>query len=107
MPNLFTDLPLCHQQSESFKTLLSYANVTIERIVSASFCEGEWMKQEHDEWVVLLQGDAELEFSHHHTTLHSGDYLFIPAHEAHRVVKTSTKALWLAVHISVPDDPPA
>ena len=106
MHNLFTDLPSCSKQSESFETLLSCRNVTIERIVSASFCEGEWMTQAHDEWVVLLQGEAELEFSHQHMMLQSGDYLFIPALTSHRVVKTSKQALWLTVHINAPSDHP-
>ncbi|RUM65749.1 MAG: cupin [Sulfurimonas sp.] len=98
--NLFSDLLPCPRYGESFETLLSCKNVTIERIVSVSFHNGEWMEQDHDEWVVLLQGDAILEIVTTQVTLRSGDYRFIASRTPHRVVHTSPQALWLAVHIT-------
>lgn len=74
----------------------------IERIVS----EGQvspadfWYDQSEFEWVIVLQGDAELEFMNHgRIKLSSGDWVYIPAHEKHKVTYTSVnpKCVWLAV----------
>ncbi len=100
MGNIFKNLPQCEQFEESFEKLLSHKNISIERIVSKSFKNGSWMLQNHDEWVVLLKGDALLEFKDRNVSLKSGDYILIKSHEAHRVLNTSESALWLAIHIT-------
>ncbi len=100
MGNIFENLPKCEQHEESFEQLLSHKNISIERVVSKSFKNGSWMLQDHDEWVILLQGDALLEFKDRNINLKSGDYILIKAREAHRVLNTSESALWLAVHIT-------
>ncbi len=47
---------------------------------------GEWYDQDTDEWVILLQGEAILSYADgSETNLTPGDYLFIPAHQKHRV----------------------
>jgi cupin 2 domain-containing protein len=58
--------------------------------------------QTHDEWVVVLQGQAKLWLETlGEVTLNSGDYLLIPKQVKHRVTYTSKKpqTLWLAIHI--------
>lgn len=88
---------------EIFETLHQSDKVTIERILSkrASSPPGSWFDQETDEWVVLLKGEAVLQFeSGNNRTLKTGDYLFIPKHLKHRVESTSADALWLAVHLN-------
>ena len=87
---------------ELFQTLAD-GSATIERIVSAghSTPEGEWYDQEKDEWVILLQGDAVLRFGNNELiNLKSGDYIFIKAHNRHRVEYTSSspQCVWLAIH---------
>lgn len=77
----------------------------IERIISKghSTPEGEWYDQDQDEWVLLLQGKAVLSFEDNSTiNLASGDYLYIPAHERHRVEWTDPNGdcIWLAIHIN-------
>lgn len=89
-------------EKELFENLFKKGNCKIERIVSSghSTPPDQWYDQELDEWVILLQGNARIEFLNSETTsLKSGDYLFIPAHKKHRVVFTSTEPLciWLAV----------
>lgn len=98
--NLPPDLP----DEESFEPLFSNPNVLIERIISTGQTTrpGEWYNQERDEWVVLLQGEAKLGYTDGSTKiLASGDWIFIPAHQKHRVEYTSTHppCIWLAVHI--------
>jgi cupin 2 domain-containing protein len=63
--------------------------VAIERIVSTGQATpaGEWLQQDRDEWVVLVEGEAELAY-------------VIPAGERHRVewTRRDPPCIWLAVH---------
>jgi cupin 2 domain-containing protein len=98
--NLFaglTDL----DSGEAFDELLRCRNVRIERIASSAAPDPILYDQVQDEWVCLLQGEAELWIDGETVTLRAGDYRFIAAHVPHRVLRTSAnpQALWLAVHI--------
>jgi cupin 2 domain-containing protein len=90
---------------EDITTLLTTANVRIERIVSTGQASppGFWYDQDEAEWVVLLTGGAGLRFDSETEVreLRPGDYLHIPAHARHRVEWThpSEPTVWLAVHI--------
>ena len=99
--NLFSvpaDLP----HGELFERLAGSGDVLVERIVSSgqSTPDGEWLVGERDEWVVLLQGDAELAFDDSTAALRPGDHVLIPAGSRHRVERTSVDppCVWLAVH---------
>ncbi|NLF44024.1 MAG: cupin domain-containing protein [Bacteroidales bacterium] len=77
----------------------------VERIVSEGHttAEGQWYDQITDEWVLLMQGKAILEFMNDESIeLHEGDYYFIPAGMKHRVSYTSSepKCIWLAIHFN-------
>lgn len=77
--------------------------VAIERIVSTGQATpaGEWLEQERDEWVVLLDGEAELAYEDgSRVRLGSGDHVVIPAGTRHRVEWTRPEppCIWLAVH---------
>lgn len=105
MNNLFDlpkDLPTAAQE-EIFEQLLSRPNLKIERIVSNGQKTevGKWYEQEAAEWVVLLQGEAKLQYEDgKEIGLKAGDYLLIPPMEKHRVSYTSTEppCIWLAIH---------
>jgi cupin 2 domain-containing protein len=102
MTNIF-DLPSSLPNKELFESLVSTDNILIERIISTGQVTptGEWYDQEQDEWVILLQGEASLAYADgNHLKLTAGDYLFIPAHQKHRVEYTSSEppCIWLAVH---------
>jgi cupin 2 domain-containing protein len=97
------DKYVSNSEKEMFEILLSGNNFKVERIVSAGHItpEGEWYDQPLDEWVLLIQGQARLEFDNNEIIeLKSGDYLLLPAHSRHRVAFTSTepKCIWLAIH---------
>ena len=99
--NIF-ELPLKLPQQELLETLLQNDRVTIERIVSTGQVtpSGEWYDQERDEWLVVLQGEGELSYTDgSRIKLNVGDYLFIKAHQKHRVEYTSTEppCIWLTV----------
>ncbi len=84
--------------SERFDTLFENGTVSIEKIQSNQLNGGKWYDQQQDEWVVLLEGRAELEFVDKTVSLQKGDSLLIPRHTRHKVAKTTEDALWLAVH---------
>lgn len=100
--NLY-DLPEPLPAEELFTDLIPDAGVKIERIVSSgqSTPEGEWYDQERDEWAVLIQGSAVLQYEDGSVmTLGAGDHVLIPAHIRHRVERTSESppCIWVAIH---------
>ena len=102
MTNIF-DLPSSLPNQEIFESLVSTERISIERIISNGQVtpSGEWYDQDKDEWVILLQGEACLAYADgSEIKLIAGDYLFIPAHQKHRVEYTSFQppCIWLAVH---------
>jgi cupin 2 domain-containing protein len=96
--NLFADA-LPPAIGERFDTLLAHGRVEIERIVSSSQPDQTEYRQTQDEWVVLLQGEAELVVEGRPVQLQAGQHLFIAAGTPHTVRRTSSGAMWLAVHI--------
>jgi cupin 2 domain-containing protein len=102
MPNIY-ELSQEVYQLEKFEQIVSGKNIQIERIISTGQTtpSGQLYDQEIDEWVILLQGEAELSYADDtRIKLKAGDYLLIPAHTKHRVEYTSIEpaCIWLAVH---------
>jgi cupin 2 domain-containing protein len=102
--NLFADLP-DEADAERFETLLETPGVRIERIVSTGQTTPAetWFDQDWDEWVLLVQGAAELliEGEPAPRRLRRGDHLLIPARTRHRVTWTppGQPTVWLAAHL--------
>ena len=87
---------------EEFLTLFDSHSVKIERIVSHAHGSppGFWYDQTEEEWVILVRGQATLEFAGGKLVeLKEGDYLAIPPHVKHRVQQTAPETVWLAVHM--------
>lgn len=104
MSNLFQDIP-DHLPEELVTVLATSPNVRIERIVSGGHCspEGFWYDQDDHEWVVVLRGEARLEYDDGESlSMKAGDHVLIPAHRRHRVAWTSPheQTIWLAVFVS-------
>ncbi|WP_373035120.1 cupin domain-containing protein [Sulfurimonas sp.] len=100
--NIFSNIP-AEIQKELFEDIISKDGLRIERIVSKGHTttEFEWYDQTSDEWVILLKGEAVLEFEDApDVKLQAGDYLNIPAHTKHRVswTKPDEESVWLAIH---------
>ena len=102
MKNIFEAIPE-QLTDELLEPLVESGCVRIERIVSrghASPAAG-WYDQQYSEWVLVLRGEAVLEFENGTSvTLRQGDYVNIPAHSRHRVEWTAPdlETVWLAVH---------
>ncbi|HKJ00695.1 MAG TPA: cupin domain-containing protein [bacterium] len=101
--NLFAELP-ADRSRETFETLVEAEGLRLERIVSYGQAtpRGEWLRQDADEWVVLLQGSAglQLEGEPEPRVLQPGDYVLIPGRTRHRVEWTvaDRATIWLALH---------
>ena len=96
--NIF-DLPLCPLPQELTAILAENENVSIERIVSTGQVS-DWYDQSQTEFVVLLQGEAVIEYDNDRSVaLSKGDTVLIPPHERHRVSYTSSEppCVWLCV----------
>jgi len=97
--NIFANIPK-RVAKEKVNLLLRRRGINISRIVSHGQVTG-WLKQDTDEWVILLSGKAriEIEGRKREISLRDGDYLFIPAGCRHRVTWTDPKrdSVWVAV----------
>lgn len=89
-------LPLAHEVS----TILEESDtVRIERIISTGQTS-DWYDQEEAEFVVLLEGHAELAFENEMwISLNKGDTLLIHPHQKHQVTYTSSDppCIWLCI----------
>jgi len=101
MQNLFDAIPE-KLPKELIEVIAASGDVRIERIVSQghSSPEGFWYDQDQDEFLLLLEGEAELEFEDDLMHLKRGDCLTIKAHQRHRVKWTTpgSATIWLAIH---------
>lgn len=88
--------------AEELVEILAAGNGTsVERIVSRGHTTG-WCDQDHDEWVLVHQGAARLEFEDGSCVeLGPGDHILLPAHCVHRVAWTdpAVNTVWVAVHL--------
>ncbi len=98
--NIFKKIPK-NLNEEIFEELVSKNNIKIERIVSKGHTSTKsgWYNQEHEEWVMLLQGEAVLSFEKKDVVLKAGDYIKISAGVKHKVswTKPNFETIWLAV----------
>ncbi len=100
--NIFEHIP-DEISNELFENIVSAENIRIERIVSKGHDSPEsgWYDQDEHEWVIVLKGEAEIQFENQTTVrLASGSHLNIPAHMRHKVSWTDpdTETIWLAVY---------
>lgn len=105
LKNIFFSLPEKQLDAEVFETLFQNSNVRLERIITTGQItpDDQWYDQEQDEWVILLKGQATLLLENEgEISLQSGDYVFIKAHQKHKVSWASPDevCVWLALHIS-------
>jgi cupin 2 domain-containing protein len=106
LQNIFADLPRDLPQ-EVVQTLIRAADVRIERILSHGHASPPdfWYDQPQNEWVIVLQGAARLQFLDRTLDMQPGDFVNIPAFCKHRVAWTTPDqpTIWLGVRYS---DPP-
>lgn len=86
---------------EKFFEIFKNDVIKIEKIVSngQKSPENFWYEQQENEFVLVLKGNAILEFEDKIMVLKEGDAVNIPALKKHRVKQTSPNepTIWLAV----------
>lgn len=100
LKNIFADIEHVGEE-EVFNVLGKSANCRIEGIAVAGYSspKGFWYDQENDEFIMLLQGEATLEFEDRMVDMKAGDYLIIHKNCRHRIEKSSLDpvCVWLCV----------
>lgn len=98
--NLLTNIPTSIPD-EIFETIISKQNIKIERIISKGHKSEPdfWYDQDQSEWILILKGEARLQFEDKFLHLIPGDYLNIAPHQKHRIDWTTPEeeTIWLAV----------
>ena len=98
--NLLTGVPTSIPD-EIFETIISKSNIKIERIISKGHKSEPnfWYDQDQSEWILILKGEARLQFEDKSIYLTSGDYLNIAPHQKHRIDWTTPEeeTIWVAV----------
>lgn len=92
---------LIDKEKEEYKDILKSKDLRIERIVSNGQVSQKdfWYIQDENEFVMLLEGLAILEFDDEEITLKKGDCYNIVSKRKHRVKYTdiNSPTIWLAV----------
>ncbi|MGE5470260.1 MAG: cupin domain-containing protein [Bacteroidota bacterium] len=97
-------MPAAPVAAEQFTDLLTRPGLRIERIVSTGQASPPdfWYDQADGEWVLVLQGEAQLRFADEAAARHlrAGDFIDIAPHRRHRVNWTlpDRPTVWLAVY---------
>ncbi|MGD0741951.1 MAG: cupin domain-containing protein [Acidimicrobiales bacterium] len=92
-----SEASLAPPKGETAGEVFGLHGVVIEQILSGELVAPVDHDQPHDEWVVLLDGRAELDLEGERCALVPGDWIFIPRHTPHRLVRTDPGSRWLAV----------
>jgi cupin 2 domain-containing protein len=84
---------------ETVKVLLERGGVVIEQILSGRLDGPQAYEQDHDEWVVVLEGAALLDVEGTELRLRAGDWALLPAGTRHTLHSTEPCTNWLAVRV--------
>lgn len=98
--NIFDEIPV-DKSEEKFFEIFKDEKIKIEKIVSNGQKSPQdfWYEQEKNEFVLILEGFAIVEFEDFEVELKKGDCLNIKAYQKHRVKFTSLDetTIWFAV----------
>lgn len=98
--NIFDEIPV-DKSEERFFEIFKNEIIKIEKIVSngQKSPQNFWYEQEKNEFVLVLEGFAIVEFEDFEVELKKGDCLNIKAYQKHRVKFTSLDetTIWFAV----------
>lgn len=98
--NIFESINL-DKNSEEFIEIFKSDDIKIERIVSNGQTSPKdfWYDQKENEFVLVLDGFAIIEFEDGEIELKKGEFFNIKSHKKHRVKYTSLEepTVWLAI----------
>jgi cupin 2 domain-containing protein len=90
---------------EKYEEIARMSGAVVQQILSGALPSPLDYDQDHDEWVVVLNGGAVLEVGDERLDLVAGDWVLLRAHMTHRLVDTQPETCWLAVHSFGEDQP--
>ena len=99
MDNIFNIIKLPEKtEDESTDILKENSNIKIERIISTGQVT-DGMIQNREEYVILVQGNAVIEFEDRKSELKEGDTIIIRKEERHKVSYTSENpcCIWICI----------
>ena len=90
-------------KEEIFEEIIRGSSFKVKKIVSPPMPDGDtkWYLQEEKELVIILQGEAKIEFDNSNIiSLKTGDYFLIDSSIKHRVAYTSDNpvTIWLTIY---------
>ena len=83
---------------EKNEEIARLGGAVVQQILSGALPSPLDYDQDHDEWVVVLNGGAVLEVGDERLDLVAGDWVLLRAHTTHRLIDTLPGTSWLAVH---------
>ena len=84
-------------EGEQVERLVATDDVVVEHILSGDLGSPIAFDQDHDEWVAVLHGSAEIEMAGETISLVAGDWLVLTRGTPHHLVRTEPGTRWLAV----------
>jgi cupin 2 domain-containing protein len=88
-------------EGERIERLVERPGLTVEQILSGRLSEPVSFDQDHDEWVLVVEGRARLLVEHEDLELEAGEWVLLPARCPHTLVETHPGTSWLAVHLAL------
>jgi cupin 2 domain-containing protein len=88
-------------EGERVERLVKRPGLTVEQILSGRFTEPVSFDQDHDEWVLVVEGRAKLVVEGSKLELEAGDWVLLHAGYPHTLVETRPGTSWLAVHLAL------
>lgn len=84
---------------ERVDEVVRVGELLVEQILSAVPDTPVEFLQDHDEWVLVLDGGAVLEVDGEVLELGPGDWVLLPAGAPHRLLDNARGTNWLALHL--------
>ena len=91
-------------EGERVVPLVDLPGLVIEQILSGALPRPLSFQQDHDEWVLVLEGRTRLRVDETELELRAGEWLLLPAGCPHSVLETEPGTNWLAVHLHLDDE---
>jgi len=93
------DAPVSGEHTHRLATL---GGVVVDQILSGRLDGPVAYRQDVDEWVVVLHGQATLDVEDERMHLVAGDWVLLPAGTPHRLVETEPGTSWITVTSASP-----
>jgi hypothetical protein len=94
-------------EGERVEMVAAGATWRIEQILTGHLAEPAEDLLDHDEWVMIVHGSAQVDVDGQLAHLNAGDWLRLRPGVPHKVLSAEPGTTWLAVHLGLPGAEPA